>query len=335
MQHGPSQRVGPLAALPEALAEFGVSLADVLAGSGIAPEQLTPEVRFPMPALQLVLERSAVLTGCPHFGLLLGARHDHRALGAVGEMMSRAPTLGAALRAYVGVQMGYSRGAIVYLHRMGGDYALGYGLYDRNAVAGRQLYDLVLAIGCNIVRSLTQGRVRPARVLECCRPPRDPAPYLGALKAPILFDQEQSCVVISAADMEAPLPHADAAEHRRLQNLLQERLGRDLGDLAARVRHALRPRLMVGEASRAVVARDLGLSARTFTRQLAASGTSFETIKDEVRFAVAQELLALTCLPVGRVAEALSYTTHSAFDHAFRRWAGASPSAWRAGRQEG
>ncbi len=334
MQQVSSQRVGPLAALPDLLAEFGVPLAAVLDGSGVGPEQLAAEARVPLSALHGVLERAAVLTGCAHFGLLLGMRHDHRVLGAVGEMMSRAATLGDALRDYASVQIGYSRGAIVYLHRLGGDYALGYGVYATGTAGGRQVYDLVLAIGCNIVRGLTEGRVRPVRVLECCAPPQDPAVYLGVLKTPMLFNQEQSCVVISARDMEAPLPQADGTEHRRLYDQLQQRLGRDLKDLAAQVRHAIRPRLMIGEASRAAVARDLGLSARTFTRQLAAAGVTFEAIKDEVRFAVAQELLALTSLPVGRVAEALSYTTHSAFDHAFRRWAGVSPSAWRTARQE-
>ena len=107
----------------------------------------------------------------------------------------------------------------------------------------------------------------------------------------------------------------------------------DLNDLAARVRHALRPRLMLGEASRDAVAHELGLGPRTLARQLAAAGTSFETIKDEVRLVVARELLLLTDLRVGQVAEALSYATHSAFVHAFQRWMGLSPGAWRAAQK--
>lgn len=87
---------------------------------------------------------------------------------------------------------------------------------------------------------------------------------------------------------------------------------------------------MIGEADRETVARELGIGGRTLARHLARAGTSFETIKDEVRFTIARELLALTSLPIGRIAEALSYSANSGFDHAFTRWAGAAPSQWRA-----
>ena len=41
--------------------------------------------------------------------------------------MQRAATLHQALLDFTFWQPGYSSGAIVYLHPMGGDYALGYG----------------------------------------------------------------------------------------------------------------------------------------------------------------------------------------------------------------
>ncbi|MCK0209888.1 AraC family transcriptional regulator [Starkeya koreensis] len=86
---------------------------------------------------------------------------------------------------------------------------------------------------------------------------------------------------------------------------------------------------MTGEADREAVAREMGMGPRTLARHLARSGTSFEAIKDEVRFAIARELLTLTRLPVGRIAEALSYSANSAFDHAFRRWADMAPTDFR------
>ena len=328
------QRVGPLAFLPQILAEFDVPLGDALSGSGIAAGDLVPEARLPMPALLTVLERAALLTGCRTFGLRLGAGLDHRVLGAMGELMTRAPTLGDALRDYVGLQLGYSRSATVYLQRMGEDYALGYGIYDGPSPGGRQVYDLVLAIGCNLVRNLTDGKARPLRVLQCCRPPPDPAAHVGVLRAPVLFDQEQCCIVLSPGDLARPLPGADPAERTRLRNLMRNQARGDLDDLSARVRHVLRPRLMTGEAGRDHVARELAVSTRTLARQLAACGTTFEAIKDQVRGTVARELLALTTLPVGRVAEALDYTTHSAFNHAFQRWTGMPPSRWRATQSE-
>ena len=321
--------MGPLAVLPALLGELGVSPEAAFAGSGLELQRFTAEARFAYPDLVAVLERSAALARCPHLGLLVGARNDHRALGVIGEMMACAPTLGDAFRDYIGLQIGYSRGAAVYLQQIDDDYFVGYGLYA-DVAAGRHVHDLVVAMGCNMVRALTGGRAHPLRVLASAGPPAHPAAYRGVLKTTALFDQEQTGIVIAARDMALPLPGADPARRAQLLGGIQKMVQGDLADVAARVRHLLRPRLMVGEAGRDAVAREMGLGPRTLARHLARSGTSFEAIKDEVRFAVARELLALTRLPIGRIAEALSYSANSAFDHAFTRWAGRAPSQWRA-----
>jgi len=324
------QRIGPISELPNLLAERGISLGDVLTGTGLAREDLAAERRVPFPVALLLLRRAAEVAGDPLLGLALGARWDHRALGAVGAMMASAPTLGEALRDYVGVQIGYSQGATVYLQRVGTDFALGYGIYDRSSPGAQQAYDLVVAVGCNLVRALTGGRVRVARVLISRRQPEDLARYQSVLKTPVLFDQEQTAMVLAAEAMGAALATADPAEHSRLKDQVHRMVQGDLDDLPAQVRHVLRPQLLLGEGGRDAVARELGVSGRTLTRRLAAAGTAFEDIKDEVRFAVARELLALTDLPVGQISAALSYSSHSSFVHAFQRWAGLAPSEWRA-----
>lgn len=333
MTSGPPQRVGPVAQLPPLLAELGVSVETAFAGSGIAPEQLQPEARLPYAAIAALLEGSARHARCPHLGLLLGARCDHRALGPIGDMMACAATLGEAFHDYVGLQVGYSRGAVVYLQLSGDETLIGYGLYDAGASLGRQIHDLVLAMGCNMVRALSAGRVQPLRALQCVRPPDNPALYRSILKAQVSFDQEQTAIAVSGHDMTQPLPDADPARRLALRAAIQKMVSGDLEDVAAQVRHALRPRLMLDEADRVSVAHALRLEPRTLARRLARAGTSFEAIKDEVRFTVARELLALTCLPVSRIAEALSYGAISSFDHAFQRWSGLSPTRWRAEHQ--
>ncbi|MCH5376788.1 MAG: helix-turn-helix domain-containing protein, partial [Planctomycetes bacterium] len=57
-----------------------------------------------------------------------------------------------------------------------------------------------------------------------------------------------------------------------------------------------------------------------------------ETIKDDVRFAVARELLSLTSLPIGDIATTLDFASPSAVIHAFQRWSGTSPTTWRQGQ---
>src|SRR4051794_9102087 len=208
------QRVGPLVDLPSMLAEFNVDVEDVLSGTQIGNQDLVADRFIPFSAALLLLERASVLTGCPHFGLLLGSRHDHTILGLIGQLMSHAPTLRQALLDFVGWQMGNSRGATVYLHRIGSEFALGYGVYDRQSPGGRQLYDLGIAVGCNMVRALSGGRAEPSAVLLSHRPPEDRRLYDDVLKTPLLFDQHQTCIILSGPAMAAANPRANPVERQ-------------------------------------------------------------------------------------------------------------------------
>jgi AraC-like DNA-binding protein len=157
----------------------------------------------------------------------------------------------------------------------------------------------------------------------------DAAIYQRILRVPVRFNQTESCLIVSGADIDLPCRSANPDRRQALIAQITAMLGMPAGPIGARVRHLVRPRLLRGDPSMAGMARSLGLGARTLRRRLAAEGTVFETIRDEVRFNAARELLALTDLPVGEIADALAFASHSAFGQAFRRWSGTSPTDWR------
>jgi AraC-like DNA-binding protein len=97
----------------------------------------------------------------------------------------------------------------------------------------------------------------------------------------------------------------------------------------------VRPMLLRGESGIRSAAARLGVHERTLARRLAREGTSFQRVLDEVRFAAASELLEMTDLRIGEIAEALSYAAPGPFIDAFRRWSGSTPSAWRKSIQLG
>ena len=164
------------------------------------------------------------------------------------------------------------------------------------------------------------------------RAPADPRAFDRLAGVPVRFNERQTCVFLLRRDLAAPNPTAAPVARQRLLAEVATRLGLDQQSAAARLRHALRPALSLGETTLAEAARGLGLSARTLDRRLAAEGTSFLRERDAVRFVMAEELLALTDLGIGEIAAALSYANHSAFVRSFRRWSGLTPSAWRAAR---
>ncbi len=323
------QRVGPLAQLPDVLAAHGVSLAMVLDGLALTPGDLRPDVQLPIAVISTLLDRAAAADpALSAIGLLLAKGQNHLVLGPVGQLMATCETLGSALGTFVSVQMANSTAAAAYLHSLGDDHALGFGVYAPE-LPSNHIYDTSVGVGFNMVSDLTGGAVQPVEVFLSRPQPRDPDVYRKHFRCPVRFSQGQTCIILPGRSMAFRLPTADAKMREAILGALQRQLSLEAQGFAMRVRHALRPLLLAGGGSQQQVAAHLNLHPRTLGRRLEEEGATFEQLKDEVRLAVARELLARTDIAVSDIATTLSYGTPSALVRAFRRWTGSSPSAWR------
>ncbi len=324
------QRMSLLVAVPTLLAEFGASLDAVLDGLPIDKGAFADqEVRIPYWAASRMLDRCSKVTKCPHFGLLLGARFDHRCLGFPGQWMANAPDLGSALSGFIELQNGNSRGGSAYFRRSGDCWVFGYGVYEPKAVAQEQIYPLMTALMVNLVKALTGGAVKPAEVLLSTRQPANAGPYRALLGGEVLFNQQESGVVLPPSALTACIPGARSSELEHLRKLAAAMAPPSDRPWTDRVKHAVRPLLLRDEPTAVSMAAFLRVNVRTLARYLEKEGASFQPLLDETRYLMARELLQITELPVGDVADALSYSSHSNFGEAFRRWSGITPSQWR------
>ena len=328
MASQPLQRVGPLARLPAILAAHDVDFAEVMDGLPHAAEDLRPDLQLPISTISIILDRAAEHAGLSEIGLLIAQAQNHKALGPVGQLMMSCETLGSALGTYVSLQMANSTAGAAYLHPVGDDYALGFGIYAPE-LPSSHIYDVSAAVGLNMVRDLTGGAVQVAEVLLSRPTPRNAEAYWRFFGCPVRFNEGQTCLILPGRSMGFKLPTADARLRESLLTALQRQLTHQPQGFAARVKHALRPMLLAGSASHRQVAAHLNMHPRTMGRRLEEESLTFEQLKDEVRLAVSRELLARTDIAVSDVAAALGYATPSAFVRAFRRWTGSSPSAWR------
>ena len=108
---------------------------------------------------------------------------------------------------------------------------------------------------------------------------------------------------------------------------------RDSSSVGARVRELLAAQIREGEPEQAQLARSLGMSERTLQRRLRDEGLAFAALVDKVRTELAELYLSDPKLAVFEVAFLLGYSEPSAFNRAFRRWTGQSPSQFRASRE--
>ena len=77
------------------------------------------------------------------------------------------------------------------------------------------------------------------------------------------------------------------------------------------------------------VAEQLHVTERTLRRRLAAEGTDFRTIFDDIKNTLAQNYLRKTSLSVVEIADLLNYAEATNFHRAFQRWNSTTPVDYR------
>lgn len=144
------------------------------------------------------------------------------------------------------------------------------------------------------------------------------------------FDGPRSHLEFDQRLFAEPLPQANELMRQSCEDQCRALLARRRGraGVAGRVRDRLlrNPGQMPDMDA---IARELNMTSRHLRRLLTAEGTSYRALADEVRQALAEELLSTARMKMDEVAERLGYAERASFTHAFKRWKGVSPSAFR------
>jgi len=149
-------------------------------------------------------------------------------------------------------------------------------------------------------------------------------------QCPVLAEQPRNRIVIARSFLDQPMPQADpqtaAMVERQLTETLRQVVGAGRGMAAA-----VRDRLLRDSGTvptMAEVAAELHITVRTLRRQLTAEGVTFRGLLNGVRETRAAELLRGGST-IEEVARLLGYAETANFTHAFTRWRGMSPRAFR------
>jgi len=323
-------RIGPIMAVPSVLAELGIAPEPLLAKFDLDLATFNdPEHRVPYRTVARLFHRCVEATACHHFGLLVGSRAGLSSLGVVGYLASSAPNVGTALEILRHVNSVADAGGTVTLDCRENIVSLGYDIVEPGLEHTGQLAAAAIAIGFNILRSLCGPQWQPHDVQFSFAAPRALAPFRKVFGLAPRFDQERSAIAFQARWLANPPPGADPILHRMMKERIEELLAGDADDVVGRVRRLLRATVTTRRSSIDDAATTLRISTRTLKRRLAAAGTTFQQLRDEVQFELACQLLRNTTIPAGQIASIVGYSESSAFNRAFRRWAGVPPAEWR------
>ena len=296
--------------LVQLAAEHGLAHEAALRDTGIDGQTLIdPNAEIaPEQELQLVRNLVTHLGHVPGLGLDAGLRYHLSAYGIWGFALLSSPNF----RAVADVVSRFLDLSYAFVRfRLGDDGSAFWVDMDDGEIPGdvRQfLLERDFAACCNVIRELRPGGL-PIRELRF----RCAAPDYA---------------------VDAPLPQANPLMSRmcleQCKQLLARRQTRT--GLAGQVRERLlqTPGVLPDAAT---VARDLLLSERSLRRRLEAEGTAFRALSDEVRQTLAEELLTTADLKLEEVAQRLGYSEPASLIHAFKRWKGMTPTAYRAQRR--
>ncbi len=138
-------------------------------------------------------------------------------------------------------------------------------------------------------------------------------------------------VTLPTAVMDRPLPSANPGLFDFMDRYVRKEIAArppDNPSFAGRVFAVVQRLLHEGDVRQEVVAGSLGVGPRTLARRLAEENTTLRELVDAVRKGRAEALLE-SDVAIAEIAFLLGYSEPAAFQHAFRRWHGVSPNAWR------
>lgn len=180
---------------------------------------------------------------------------------------------------------------------------------------------------------LIRRRIGLRRVEFTYPEPRHAQEYALLFGVPCVFGARRTSVVFDRADLDEPVLRDAAALKVFLRRAPADVLVRaDYGGtVTGRVRHLIGTALPVEPVPTPEQLADrLSVSPQTLRRRLAAEGTTYQRLRDQVRRDHAIAELSGGRVSIERLSRQLGFSEPSAFHRAFRRWTGETPRAFRA-----
>ena len=291
---------------------------------------LDPDATVPMSACVALLAEGVRVTGDENLGLHVAEQAEVGSFDVHFYAMISSPTLGAAFEWVCRYQRLIHETSEVRLETSGDVTILSHRL-SGGMPAPRQTAELLLAAWVRAGRIATRTRWNPAEVRFAHRAPLDWREHERFFGAPPRFSSGENALVLPAALLDLACRRPDPALLSLLDRYAADRLdGRQAATFAGRARAALSEELEAGNVAASRLAARLHVSVRTLHRFLAAEGTSYRRLLDQLRHDAAERHLADDRMSVGEIAFLLGFSELSAFHRAFRRWTGGTPAAFRA-----
>ena len=195
----------------------------------------------------------------------------------------------------------------------------------------RMSNEQTIAAITQISREVSREPFFPEKVYFKHSSPNEVAAHEAFFGCPVVYNADRDALQVSEQGLRVPNKLADEAISDFFDSHLESELPQfaDNLSLARRLRSSISQSLSEGVPTISEIAGRFHMSARTLQRRLSDDGLSFQQIVDDSRRELAKRFLQQTDYSLSEIAFLTGFADQSAFNRAFRRWAGQTPRSYR------
>ena len=322
-----------LGSFRDVVRELGGNHTRLLEEAGISPWTLShPSAKIPLDTMGQLLENTAAKLSCPDLGMRLAEKQSMRPImQPLEQLFCAAPTLRDSFESCSRHIDAFNSGLIMDLDDQFIDRLtlLHFEMRDGLSLFPQLIEQLVL-LTHNSGVWLSAGFARSRTVWFSHLNISPPVAYARRFNTIVKFGQEYDGLFFSADDLRKSVVDCNAERFESEAHIIAEQFPTCRKGIDIKVRQAVFRMLTRSEScTRQNIASLLGLQERTLNRRLSKKGTSFESIRDEVRRNLAFRYLARADLPLTEIAGRLGYSELAVLSRSCKRWFGISPRQFR------
>ncbi len=313
------------------LQEQGIRSDKLLQGTAISREEINNEkTRISYRQALILIENALSLSSIQALGLTIGSKQPLSTWGMLGYALSSCKTLLDATR--IGLDYHPIATNLINSSMKIEDNVIVL-QYETSYNTGKLLPFIIeeaFSSHVSLGRDLSHRNITPLAINFSYDPPVYKDAYRSFFQCPMNFNQPNNQLILDRKEMETPLPSYNPITERLALKLCNELLREEQQHNS--ILNKVRQQLLKAPGnfpSMKAVANELGISDRQLRRQLKLEDTSFQSIFDDVREKIAIEYLKVSSLPLEDIAYLAGFSEVSAFNRAFKRWTGQSPSRYR------
>ena len=290
-----------------------------------------PEALLPLKQVLQFIENTALIERMEQFGLLAGQQAQIANLGALGRLLCHSLTLFDAVNTLIRLGPSYNSGDRIWLNQQGEDVWLCRRFINDLEIAYPQAVHYSLMFLIRLIQLGAGSQWMPTEIRLTTPPSQGFAEVELFANTKIQFNQDATAIVVPHTLLSLRLQNSDQySEQQRNQDYENLYSSASATNFPAFLRQIIGVQLKHGYPHIQSTAEMLGISVRTFQRQLNHSNLTYSSLIEQVRFERATQLLRDPTNKVTDIAAEIGYKDVGNFTRAFKRWTGVSPRAYLA-----